>query len=49
MTDSETVDTPMESKLNITKVQHVYNKALDQQLIGRLIYFSVLIRPDVTL
>ncbi|CAH2109146.1 unnamed protein product [Euphydryas editha] len=48
LTDCKTFDTPMEHKLNVNTGQNVNNKVPFQQLIGSLMYLSVLTRPDIT-
>ena len=48
MTDCKTADTPMETKLNICKEENCKSTTPYQQLIGSLMYLSVLTRPDIT-
>lgn len=49
LNDCKTVDTPMEVKLNISKAEAGLNNHLPyQQLIGSLMYLSVLTRPDIS-
>ncbi|KAG6438793.1 hypothetical protein O3G_MSEX000229 [Manduca sexta] len=47
MTECKTIDTPMDCKLNINKGTDINNLPY-QQLIGSLMYLSVLTRPDIT-
>lgn len=49
LSDCKTADTPMEVKLNVNKGQDSINSDVPyQQLIGSLMYLSVLTRPDIS-
>lgn len=49
LSDCKTVETPMEVKLNINKGEVGVNSHMPyQQLIGSLMYLSVLTRPDIS-
>lgn len=48
MTECKTVDTPMETKLNVEKSQNVKSNNPYQQLIGSLMYLAILTRPDIS-
>lgn len=46
-TDCKTVESPMECKLNINEGKNFNNQVPNQQLLGSLMYLSVLTRPDI--
>lgn len=47
MTDCKTSDTPIESKLNVTKAEKCSPGISYQKLIGCLMYLAVMTRPDI--
>lgn len=48
MSDCKTIDTPIESKLNIGKAESCAVNIPYQKLIGSLMYLAVLTRPDLS-
>lgn len=48
MSDCKTVDTPMEKSLNLCRVKENECNLPYQQLIGSLMYLSVMTRPDIS-
>jgi hypothetical protein len=48
MSDCKGVDTPIETNLRLEKSEDVCKQYPYQQLIGRLMYLSVLTRPDIS-
>lgn len=48
MSDCRTIDTPIESKLNLKKVEKCDETVPYQRLIGSLMYLAVLTRPDLS-
>lgn len=48
MSNCKTVDTPIESKLNIEKAENIVANIPYQKLIGSLMYLAVLTRPDLS-
>lgn len=47
MTDCRTADTPIESKLNVTKAEKCTPGINYQKLLGCLMYLAVMTRPDI--
>lgn len=47
MTECKMADTPLETKLNISKEENCKGQFPYQQLIGSLMYLAVLTRPDI--
>lgn len=47
MTNCKTADTPIESKLNVTKAENCTPGISYQKLIGCLMYLAVMTRPDI--
>lgn len=48
MSNCKTIDTPIESKLNIEKAENCAVNIPYQKLIGSLMYLAVLTRPDLS-